>query len=56
MRQSEKICSIMDPDLMGSLDPDPNPELRSGSRRAKMARKHRKKLLNFIFKVLGVVF
>ncbi len=33
----------MDPDSVGSLDPDPDP------RRAKMTHKHRKKLMNFNF-------
>jgi len=39
---------------MGFLDPDS--QSGSGSRRAKMNQKHRKKLINFIFEVLDVLF
>jgi hypothetical protein len=37
---------------MGTLDlyPDPDSQFESGSRRAKMTHKHRKKLINLIFK------
>jgi hypothetical protein len=40
-------CSVVDPDSMGSLDPDA--QSRSGSRRAKMTQKNRKQLINFVF-------
>jgi hypothetical protein len=33
---------------MGFLDPYPDPDCESGSRRAKMTHKHRKKLINFM--------
>jgi hypothetical protein len=48
----------LDPDSLGSLDPYPDPdyESASGSRRAKMAQKNRKKLINFIFEVPDVLF
>jgi hypothetical protein len=39
--------SGLDPDLMGSLDPYPDPQ--SGSRRAKMTHKRRKMLRNIMF-------
>ncbi len=38
---------VADPDLIGSVDPDPYSE--SGSRRAKMTHKSRKNVENFIF-------
>ncbi len=37
------------PDTMGSLDSCLDPDSQSGSRRAKMTHKHRKKIINFIF-------
>ncbi len=43
----------MDPDLLRSLDPYPDPDSRSGSRGAKMTYKHRKRLLNLIFLSAG---
>ncbi len=43
----------MDTDSMGSMDP--YPDSRSGSRRAKITHKHRKKLINLIFEVLDVL-
>jgi hypothetical protein len=39
--------SVVDPDSMGSLDPDP--DLQSGSGSAKMVYKNRKKLMTFIY-------
>ncbi len=43
--------SVLDPDSIRSVEPDPYPESRSGSgsRRAKMTHKSRKKFGNFIF-------
>ncbi len=35
------------------MDPDPNPDSESGSRRAKMAHKSKKKFRNFIFVSAG---
>jgi hypothetical protein len=46
--------SGLDPDSIGSVDPDS--ESGSGSRRAKMTRKSRKKFLSSCFKVLGGLF
>jgi hypothetical protein len=42
---------VVDPDSVGSLDPDPvtDSQSGSGSRRAKKTHKHRKKLINFMF-------
>jgi hypothetical protein len=48
--------SYPDLDSMGSLDPYPDSQSGSGSRRAKMTHKHRKKLINFIFEVLDDLF
>jgi hypothetical protein len=42
-----------DPDSIRSVDPDPDSESRSGSRRAKMTHKNRKKLF---FEVPDVLF
>jgi hypothetical protein len=39
----------LDPDSIGSVDPDPYSESGSGSRRAKMTHKSRKELRNFMF-------
>jgi hypothetical protein len=39
--------SVLDPDSIRLVDPDPESE--SGSRRAKITHKNRKKLRNFIF-------
>jgi hypothetical protein len=39
---------------MGSLEPDPDPDSQSGSKRAKMSEKNRKKFI--IFEVLDVFF
>jgi hypothetical protein len=50
IRCSEQCCgsgSGLDPDLMGS--PDPDCESGSGSLREKMTHKNRKKLINFMF-------
>jgi hypothetical protein len=43
--------SGLDQDSMGSLDPYTDPDSRSGSgsKRAKMTKKNRKQLINFIF-------
>jgi hypothetical protein len=41
------FANVVNPDSMGSLDPDPNS--RSVSRRGKFSHKNRKKLINFIF-------
>jgi hypothetical protein len=51
------LCSAVDPDSMGPLDqyPDPDAQYGSGSRRAKMTHKHRKKIINFS-EVLDVLF
>jgi hypothetical protein len=43
------MSRVADPDSIGSVDPDPYPESGSGSRRAKMTQKSRKKLRNFMF-------
>ncbi len=48
--------SEMDPDSIGSVDPDPHLESGSGSRRAKITDKNIKKLRNFMFQVLDVLF
>ncbi len=40
--------SVLDPDSIRSVDPDPYSESGSGSRRAKMTHKSRKKLRNFM--------
>jgi hypothetical protein len=40
----------LDPDSMGSLDPYPQSQSGSGSRRAIMTHKCRKKFKNFIFR------
>ncbi len=49
--------SGLDPDSIGSVDPDPYSESGSGSRRAKMIHKHRKKVNKFhFFEVLDVLF
>ncbi len=40
---------MLDPYSIGSLDPDPDSQPGSESRRAKMTHKHRKKFINFIF-------
>jgi hypothetical protein len=48
--------SAVDPDPLGSLDPFSDPDSRSGSRRAKMTHKHRKKLINLIFDMLEGLF
>ncbi len=45
-----RIRDVLDADSMGPLDPDPDTQSGSGSRRAKMTHKNRKKLKNFIFK------
>ncbi len=47
----------LDLDLFRSVDPYPAPDSESvsGSRRAKMTHKSRKKLRNFIFEVLDVL-
>ncbi len=47
-RPSRQGCgsgSVLDPYLIGSVDPDPYSESGSGSRRAKMTHKSRKKLV-----------
>ncbi len=41
--------SGLDPDSIRPMDPDPYSESGSGSRRAKMTHKSRKKLRNFMF-------
>jgi hypothetical protein len=41
--------SVLDPDSIGSVDPDPCSESVSRFRRAKMTHKSRKKLRNFMF-------
>jgi hypothetical protein len=41
--------SQLDPDSIGSVDPDPYSESGSGSRRAKATHKSRKNLRNFMF-------
>jgi hypothetical protein len=47
----------VDPDSVGFLDPDPDSQSRSVSRRAKITHKNRKKSLKFsIFEVLDVLF
>ncbi len=49
--------SVVDPDSVGFLDPDPDSQSRSVSRRAKITHKNRKKSLKFsIFEVLDVLF
>ncbi len=45
---------VADPDSIGLVDPDPDSE--SGSGRAKKTHKSRKKLGNFMFEVLDVLF
>jgi hypothetical protein len=40
---------VVDPDSVGSLDPYPDPQYESGSRRAKIVQKNRTELTNFIF-------
>jgi hypothetical protein len=47
--------SAVDPDSMGSLDPNPDSDSQSesGSRRPKMTHKHRKKVINLIFGSVG---
>jgi hypothetical protein len=44
------------PDAIGAEDLDLYSESGSGSRRAKMTRKSRKKLRNFMFEMLDVLF
>ncbi len=41
--------SVLDPNSIGSVDPDPYSESGSESRRSKMTHKSRKKLRNFMF-------
>jgi hypothetical protein len=41
--------SVLDPDSIGSVDPDPDSESASGSRQEKMAHNSRKKILKFMF-------
>jgi hypothetical protein len=38
------------------VDPDPDPDSTSGSRRAKVTHENGKKLRNFMFEVLDVLF
>jgi hypothetical protein len=45
---------VADPDSIGSVDPDPDPE--SGSRRAKMTHKSIKKFKSSFFEVLDGLF
>ncbi len=49
LKSTYEITSVADPDSVGSLDPDPDSQSGSGSRRAKMIHKNRKKLRNLIF-------
>ncbi len=48
--------SGLDPESIRSVDPDPDSESASGSRRAKMTHKNRKKFRNFIFWGAGCSF
>jgi hypothetical protein len=50
--------STVDPDSKGPLETylDPASQSESGSGRTKITHKHSKKLLNFIFEVLDVLF
>ncbi len=48
--------SELHPDAIGAEDLDLYSESGSGSRRAKMTRKSRKKLRNFMFEMLDVLF
>jgi hypothetical protein len=46
----------LDPDSIGSVDPDPDSESGSGSRRAKMTHKSRKTFKSSCFEVLDGLF
>jgi hypothetical protein len=50
-KQNYRIGSVfgLDPDSMGSLDPDLDSQSGSVSKRDKMAQKNRKQLINFLF-------
>ncbi len=46
----------LDPDSIGSVDPDPDPYSESGSRRSKITHKNTKNLEISCFEVLDVLF
>ena len=48
--------SELDPDSIGSVDPDPAPDSESGSRRPKMTHKSRKNIRISCFEVMDVLF